>query len=122
MITEPELTCPGIDDAISLTRSKKLKDALERVRFENSNMRYSLWHVESELTTLRAENKRLRDALATTRQSTIVECMVLLEEKQKEKLSRLGNAEPEAEQDISLAQFAYALGVHELRTLKEQGE
>lgn len=47
-VEEPALTCPGIDEALAMTSDPKLRNALERVRFENSNMRYSLWHYRAE--------------------------------------------------------------------------
>lgn len=53
-ILVPDLTCPGIDEAIALTNDEALKAALERVRFENSNMRYSIWHHIEEIKELRA--------------------------------------------------------------------
>ena len=73
-VPEPELTCPGIDEAIVAiggAAAPELRDALERVRFENSNMRYSLWHekafrkeAEARIAELEAEVERLKGVAA----------------------------------------------------------
>lgn len=49
----PPLTCPQIDRAIS---------ELEKVRHDNSQLRYGAWHIEERRKVLEAE----RDALQAT--------------------------------------------------------